>query len=354
MAQPQAAAQQWAPAQPAAQQWATAAQPAAAQPAAAPAKRYASNPNQAKSGAGRLRHNYLIVAVVSGTIGGLIGGIIKSVVENNWFFLGTFNTAHLYLLYGFLGLLAGPPIGFVVASWGDWTSGNWKVQRQAVKSAIFSGVGGYVGFVVGSYLASKLHLNDGLGGHNYIARMIFLACIGAGIGTGLAASYGIKSKRVLNGLIGGTVGGAVAGLLLQFISAVLWTSMPNWIFDILEVLPVAIGVALGTSIVERVFRESWIRITAGPMSGKEFTLFKPETRIGADYRCDIVMARDPQVRPFHAAFLRDGSGKVTVAPFEGAQINLNGMPSAGGSLRNFDAVIIGSSVLTYQEKAVQR
>ncbi|MFZ0665781.1 MAG: hypothetical protein WAM97_08490 [Acidimicrobiales bacterium] len=307
-----------------------------------------------QSGIGRLRHNYLIVAALSGTVGGLIGGILTAIIVNNWVFYNTTNSSHLYLLYGFLGLVAGPPIGYVVASWSNWTSGNWKAQRQTVKSGIFSGVGGYIGFVVGTYLGFKLHLNTGSGAHEYFGRMIFLACIGAGIGTGLAASYGIKSKRVLNGLIGGTIGGAVAGLLLQFIKGVLWTSMPDWIFEILEILPVAIGVALGTSIVERVFRESWIRITAGPMSGKEFTLFKPETRIGADYRCDIVMARDPQVRPFHAAFLRDSNGKVTVGPFEGAQINLNGMPSTGGPLRNFDAVIIGSSVLTYQEKAVER
>jgi MFS family permease len=306
-------------------------------------------------GVAKLGHNPLVVAAVSGAVGGLLGGALKSVIENNWDFLQTNNQTNGYLLFGFLGIFAAVPIGLVVASWNSWRAGSRKIQPDARRAAVFAAVGGYVGFAIGAYVFSQLTNtgNDPYNGlHYYIGRMLAFSIIGAAVGAALAASYGLKSRRVLNGLIGGAVGGAVSGLALQFVSAVLWNPMPKWVFDIAYVLPVGIGIAVGTVVVERVLRSSWVRITAGPMSGKEFTLFKPETRIGSDYRCDIVMARDPGVRPFHAAFLRDGTGKVTVAPFEGAQLNINGMPSEGGELRNLDAVVIGGSVLTYQEKAV--
>jgi hypothetical protein len=111
-----------------------------------------------------------------------------------------------------------------------------------------------------------------------------------------------------------------------------------------------VGVGFAVGVVERARRDSWIQITAGPMTGKEFILYNAQTRVGRDYHNDIVMAKDPLVNPFHAVFARDAAGTVWVTPNAGAAITVNGLPSAGSQLRNADVVSVGGSSFTYQER----
>ena len=66
---------------------------------------------------------------------------------------------------------------------------------------------------------------------------------------------------------------------------------------------------------------------------------------------DIVLAKDASAAPLHATFVRDPAGQVSVFPGPGAVIAINGVPSAGGRLRSNDAVTVGNSTLSYQERA---
>lgn len=308
----------------------------------------------------RLTKHPIISSILAGIVGGVLGGILYDILNDNWSPTSSSNPSVINLANSILVIPAGIAIGFVIASWDDLVSKSPRTAlRRGLRGAVYGAVGIYIGQVCGTYLYLKIlgskgpQYTDPASPSYFLARIVALGVLGACVGLALGAANGFQFKRMLNGVIGGTIGGAVGGFVFQLQGNVFPNESQN-LLDIVLFACLAIGVALGLRIVERVRRDSWIRITAGPMSGKEFVLYKPETRIGADYRCDIVVAKDTGVEPFHAAFLRANDGSVTVAPFEGSAIRVNGLPSEGGSLKNLDAVIIGGSILTYQERVASK
>ena len=60
----------------------------------------------------------------------------------------------------------------------------------------------------------------------------------------------------------------------------------------------------------RARRDAWLLFSDGPMRGKEFILQATQPRVGSDYRCDIVLVKDPSVAPVQAAFVRIPNGTV--------------------------------------------
>lgn len=308
----------------------------------------------------RLTNHPVISSILAGVLGGILGGILFDIVNNNWLPTSSSNPSVQNFAGAIIVIPAGLAIGLVIASWDDLVSKSPKAAlRRGLRGAAYGAVGIYVGQVCGTYLFLKILGSNGPGQDPaspsyFLARIVSLAVLGACVGLALGAVNGLQLKRIINGLIGGAIGGAVGGFVFQLLVNLFQGNVSQNLLDVILFVCLAIGVALGTRIVERVRRDSWIRITAGPMSGKEFVLYKPETRIGADYRCDIVVAKDTGVQPFHAAFLRANDGNVTVAPFEGSTIRLNGLPSEGGPLKNLDAVIIGGSILTYQERMASK
>jgi hypothetical protein len=306
----------------------------------------------------RLTNHPVISSILAGIVGGVLGGVLFLILSTNWDAGNSANPTVFNLTYAVTYIPAGVAIGFVICCWDDLTSRSPRTAlRHGLRGAVFGAVGIYVGQVCGQYLYEKINTNPGSNdpadATAFLSRIVAFAVIGAVLGLALGAANGFQFKRMLNGVIGGTMGGAVGGFVFQLQNNAFPNESQN-LLDIILITCLAIGVALGIRLVERVGRDSWIRITAGPMSGKEFVLYKPETRIGADYRCDIVVAKDTGVQPFHAAFLRANDGSVTVAPFEGSTIRLNGLPSEGGPLKNLDAVIIGGSILTYQERMASK
>jgi hypothetical protein len=209
------------------------------------------------------------------------------------------------LVAGFIGLFIGAVDGLVC-----------RVMRRAL---LCGAVGLFVGFV-GGFISSMLanlaysplhHLAMGQAGANGLSSFGFvLQMIGRGLAwclagstMGLAQGIALRSKRLLiYGLIGGVVGGLLGGLLFDPIDYfLLGTDKPSAALSRLigfGVIGLTVGVTIG--VVELLARDAWLRMTQGPLTGKEFLLFKDVMNIGSSPRSDIYLFNDSQVADNHA------------------------------------------------------
>src|SRR5256885_13193801 len=120
-----------------------------------------------------------------------------------------------------------------------------------------------------------------------------------GLGQGIA----LRSRRLLiYGLLGGVVGGLLGGLLFDPIDLLLlgpdkpsahWSRLIGF-----AVIGLSVGAMIG--IVELLARDAWLRMTQGPLTGKEFLLFKDVMNVGSSPRSDIYLFNDPLVIGNHA------------------------------------------------------
>jgi len=104
-------------------------------------------------------------------------------------------------------------------------------------------------------------------------------------------------------------------------------------------------------LVEQIRRDNWLHIVAGPMTGKQFILYNPETSVGSDYRCDIVLTKDPAVAPLHATLILDPRGDLWLRPATSAPVLLNGGIPTNAPLNSGDRVSIGATTILVEQRA---
>jgi pSer/pThr/pTyr-binding forkhead associated (FHA) protein len=153
------------------------------------------------------------------------------------------------------------------------------------------------------------------------------------------------------GLAGGAAGGAIGGLLLEPLSQL--AGSPE--FGRLAAM-CCIGAITGaaTGIIENVTRTGWLKVTAGPIAGKQFILYRNPTYIGSAPDCQIFLFRDPKVGRRHAAIhLAKGRIEIEDLPL-GAPTYINREPVDRQKLRNGDEIAIGSTMFLFQEKTREK
>ena len=222
--------------------------------------------------------------------------------------------------------IVGAVLGFTLSAWDGFTSSSPRkgLHDGGIGAAIGAGagfVGGYVAQALYADMLKDVTSYDELKRQLYVARTVGWAIFGLILGLGLGLRGG--GRKIVNGLIGGTVGGAVGGLLFQALANASDSSDSGFTLRLVGLTLTGVGIGLGVGLVERIRRDAWLLISGGPMAGKEFILYKPQTIIGADYRSDIVLVKDPQVAPQHLVLERQGANVVVNA--EGA-IFVNGQP----------------------------
>ena len=299
----------------------------------------------------KLGANSVISGLLGGAVGGLLGAIVAEVLYNPNH-RNAASEAEIRTQSGIWVAIIGAVLGFVLLAWDGFTSG---VPRKGFRDGMFGAAVGAVAGFAGGYLAQMLYTNllrdatfDNYKTKYMIARVIAWGIFGLMLGVGLGIKGG--KKKIINGLIGGTIGGAVGGLLFQLLENSDTGGDSGTALRYVGLTCTAVGIGLGVGLVERARRESWITINAGPMTGKEFILYKPRTVIGADYRCDIVLVRDSAVAPQHIAFDRTPQG-TTVTSIGGA-VSVNGTAVNTHRLRAGDLISVGASTLNYQERAL--
>ncbi|HLG16304.1 MAG TPA: FHA domain-containing protein [Blastocatellia bacterium] len=175
----------------------------------------------------------------------------------------------------------------------------------------------------------------------------------AGITMGLGQGIALRSKRLLiYGLLGGVIGGLIGGLMFDPIHFILvGTDAPSAHWSRLVGLA-AVGSSVGAMIgvVELLVRDAWLRMTAGPLAGKEFLIFKDVMNIGSSPRSDIFLFNDPQVADLHATLRSVGDECEIESRDQLRPLLLNGRPLKQSRLRHGDEITIGRAVFVFQKR----
>jgi hypothetical protein len=292
-----------------------------------------------------------------------------SVLLQGWFYLG---------VAGLLGALAGWGLcepGFtddqVAHRWGNY----WMIPaiitfmcigfgvaesivERSVRKALLRGalaipLGVVLGFIfeILANLIYNIGLNicveAGVQSHRnpavWIARGIAWAVFGAAGGI-VYGIVGQSAKKAKYGILGGLVGACVGGIVFDPIGmATKGGSLSRAVGFAL--VGVATGVAMG--LVESALKDRWLYVTAGPLAGKQFILYKALTTIGSQQQSDIYLFKDPNILAQHAVIAIGGS-RVQLKAMGVAYIS--GSPVQTRVLQDGDFLQIGRYAFRYKER----
>jgi Inner membrane component of T3SS, cytoplasmic domain len=147
-------------------------------------------------------------------------------------------------------------------------------------------------------------------------------------------------------VLGGVLGAGIGGVLFDPIA--MGTGGPSAALSRavgFAILGLATGAMMG--VVESALKDRWLYVTSGPLAGKQFILYKPQTSIGSDQQSDIYLFKDPAILPSHAVLMANGSRMTLRA---NGPVFVSGAPVSSRVLIDSDLVQIGRYTFRYKEK----
>jgi hypothetical protein len=154
----------------------------------------------------------------------------------------------------------------------------------------------------------------------------------------------MSSKKMLYGILGGVIGAGLGGILFNPIAMLTHGVAASRAVGF-GLFGLATGVAVG--LVESALKDRWLYVTAGPLAGKQFILYKPRTVIGSDQKCDIYLFKDSNIAKEHAIVDLAGSRIMLRAI---GDTYVNGQPVRQQVLTTGAVVQIGRYAFRYQER----
>lgn len=257
---------------------------------------------------------------------------------------------------GLIGLLIGATDGIVC-----------RLPRRAILSGAVGLVVGFIGGLFFHFVANVVYQpltelamrqmseNGSLGAFGFLIQMLgrSLAWCLVGAAMGLGQGIALRSTRLLiYGLIGGLLGGLFGGLLFDPIDLILLgPDKPSAALSRLigfMVIGLSVGGMIG--LVELLARDAWLRMTQGPLSGKEFLIFKETMTIGSAPSSDLYLFNDPQVAKHHAT-IRAVGDEIEIERRDSTYPVLhNNRPITRTRLRHGDNVTIGRATFVFQRR----
>jgi hypothetical protein len=294
-----------------------------------------------------------------------------SILLQGWFYLG---------VAGLLGALAGWGIaesGFVDGPTSSHRWGNvWMipllvtlmcvgfavaesiVERSTRKALIRAGLALPLGMVLGFIFNGIANVFYSIGlsicaqagvqsFHNpaaWLVRGFAWMVLGAAGGV-VYGIIGQSMKKTGYGALGGAIGAAVGGTIFDPISFATHAGATSRGVGF-GLLGMATGIAIG--LVESALKDRWLYVTAGPLAGKQFILYKPQTSVGSSHNCDIYLFKDPEILPQHAMLELKGS-KTHLITHGAAYIS--GQPVRGTRVLESGTIMqLGRYAFRYQER----
>jgi hypothetical protein len=247
------------------------------------------------------------------------------------------------------GIITFMCVGFGIAE----SAVERSVQKALLRGALSLPLGVVLGFVF--YFIANIIYNIGLsicadaGVQSYrnpavwIARGIAWAVFGAAGGT-VYGIVGQSMKKAKYGILGGMIGAGVGGMIFDPIAMLTKGGGPSRAVGF-ALVGVATGVAMG--LVESALKDRWLYVTAGPLAGKQFILYKTQTSIGSQQQSDIYLFKDPSILPRHAVIAISGS-RVQFRAF--GTVYVGGSPAQTRVLQDGDLLQVGRYAFRYKER----
>ncbi len=261
------------------------------------------------------------------------------------------------LVAGMMGLFLGSADGLIC-----------RLPRRALLCGavglLVGTVGGFVSNILAEIAYAPLNMlamkqgNEtdlGLSTFGFVIQLFgrSLAWALAGLAMGLGQGIALRSKRLLlYGLLGGVLGGLLGGLLFDPIDLILlgpdkpsahWSRLIGF-----AVIGASVGGMIG--VVELLARDAWLRMTQGPLVGKEFLLFKDVMNVGCSPRSDIYLFNDTLVGENHAVLRAVGDECEIEACDRTRPVLLNNRAVQKARLRHGDNVTVGRTVFVFQRR----
>jgi hypothetical protein len=253
---------------------------------------------------------------------------------------------------GLIGLFIGAVEGLIC-----------RTLSRALRCGLFGllagAVGGLLSIVAGGLLYELIGQisDDPMASAGAFVLQMFrrgIAWMIAGTTMGLGQGIALKSRRLmLNGFIGGIVGGLIGGLLfdpvdLIFNNRAMFTGASLSRAVGFGIIGLTVGLMIG--ITDLLTRSAWLRVTAGPLRGKEFSFYQTPIRLGSSPKNQIYLFKDTKIEPIHAVInkLRDTYEIEDQESKTGTIIN--GQRTKRKRLTDGDRIQIGDSEFIYSTR----
>jgi hypothetical protein len=240
-------------------------------------------------------------------------------------------------------------VGFGVAESVVERSSKKALIRGALAIPLGLGLGGIFYFVANIIYNIGLAFCSAAGVQSYRNPAVWLARGIAWMVFGLAGGviYGIvgqSSKKAKFGILGGIIGAGLGGLLFDPIAMLTGKGGPSRAVGF-ALFGLATGIAMG--LVESALKDRWLYVTAGPLAGKQFILYKAQTVIGSLQQSDVYLFKDPSIQPQHAVLELYGA-KVQLRA--AGPVFVAGQPTRSRVLTDGDLIQIGRYSFRYKER----
>jgi pSer/pThr/pTyr-binding forkhead associated (FHA) protein len=116
----------------------------------------------------------------------------------------------------------------------------------------------------------------------------------------------------------------------------------------ITIIGLSVGFMIG--VVQLLARDSWLRMTEGPLAGKEFLLFKEKMNIGASPQCEIYLFNDPFVVDRHATIRSSGGDAEIDSLSRDKPVVVNERTVRHAKLHAGDRITIGRTSFIYQQR----
>lgn len=178
----------------------------------------------------------------------------------------------------------------------------------------------------------------------WIARGVAWAVFGVAGGV-VYGIIGRSGKKTGYGALGGAIGAVLGGVIFDPISFATHGGAASRAVGF-GLLGMATGVAMG--LVESALKDRWLYVTSGPLAGKQFILYKPQTNMGSVQTCDIYLFKDAEILPQHAALVQKGGRIHLIA--EGAVYVAGQRVHHSKVLESGSIIQLGRYSFRYQER----
>jgi len=219
-------------------------------------------------------------------------------------------------------------------------------------ASVISSIAATIFYAFGNVFLSMINANAQYSPAHWVVRALAWAVFGVagGLVYGLVGGSGKKAKfGVLGGVIGAGLGGFVFDPIGMGIEALHKTHEMQGGSVSRAVGFALFGLATGAAIgfVESALKDRWIYVSAGPLAGKQFILYKPQTTIGSSQQSDIYLFKDTSISPQHAVLEMRGNQVMLRAT---QPVYVSGVPTQARVLMSGDVIQIGRYQFRYNER----